>query len=336
MKKWIALFMTLMIVVAFSACGGKDEKEPTSADGNTSTEASVTDAQQETTLPDEPAADDSLAKAAWSNKTGSFELRVVGASLFDDEDGEKSIRVYLDFTNMQDSYTTSYADEKKDVVLTQDGVELDDTDAVYGEDVTEYGNDKRNIRPGVTIRVIEQYTLVSETAAVKFVFTAPNQDADIIHIELDPATLPGAPAEALTAEPIAAPDFNAGWPESGKCTDYYDREVQHDVAILDAQFVESVREEKLIRVSFTFTNNGDDETELFEACDLRVFQDGIQLAEGQAKEVTDSDRLFYDDADPGQSVTVSNTYILLSDSPVEVEVNDTWADSGMAKLFAVE
>lgn len=333
MKKIIALLMALSMLCLFASCGGNDTEE-TTVPGQTSANGEVVSgegSEDDATVSTEQY----IAAGEWTNKTGAFLLGIVGAELFDDEDGVKAIRVYLDFTDKEGSYTTTYADEKLDVVLVQNETELDKTSAVYGEDVAEYGNNILNIRPGTTIRVIEEYALASETDTVKFTFTAPNQDKDILTYDFDVTALPGAPEKALEIKTIDAPAFTEGWAESGKCSDYYDDEIQHEVAIKNAEFVEGSKGEKLIRVYFDFTNNSDEATDMLKACEVRLFQDGIQLKEGQAKEVIDEERAIYDDSESGVQVSVANSYILISDSPVEVEIYDTWNDSGLAKVFPV-
>ena len=325
MKKILAIMLALVMLLTLAACGGnKDDNGGETPSGN--------DAEQTTETPK----DTSLAKGEWSNKSGAFALALVGAELFDDEDGEKAIRVYFDFTNKESSYTTSFTDEKRDIILTQNGEELDYTRAVYGEDVAEVENHKKNVRPGVTIRCVGEYALNAETGKVALEVTAKNTDNAVITYEFDLAALPGAPKEAFVAKKIAAPDFNNGWAESGTITDYYKKDVKNGFAIKNAEFVDGVRDTKLIRVYFEFTNNREDSTDLFKSVDLRVYQDGIQLVEGQSNELCDSDLAFSNTVEPGQTVTVSNTYILTSDSPVEVEAYDTWEDSGLAKQFKVQ
>ena len=323
MKKFLAIMLALVLLLTLAACGDKNNGGETPS-GN--------DTEQTTDTP----TDTSLAKGEWSNKSGAFALALVGAELFDDEDGEKAIRVYFDFTNKESSYTTSFTDEKRDIILTQNGEELDYTRAVYGEDVAEVENHKKNVRPGVTIRCIGEYELNAETGKVALEVTAKNTDNAVITYEFDLAALPGAPKEAFVAKEIAAPDFNNGWAESGTISDYYQRNVKNGFAIKNAEFVDGVYDTKLIRVYFEFTNNREDSTDLFKSVDLRLYQDGIQLVEGQSNELCDSDLAFSKTVEPGQTVTVSNTYILTSDSPVEVEAYDTWEDSGLAKQFKVQ
>lgn len=325
MKKILAIMLALVMLLTLAACGGnKDNNGGETPSGN--------DAEQTTEAPK----DTSLAKGEWSNKSGAFALALVGAELFDDEDGEKAIRVYFDFTNKESSYTTSFTDEKNDITLTQNGEELDDTRAVYGEDVAEVENHKKNVRPGVTIRCIGEYVLNAETGKVALEVTAHNTDNAVLTYELDLAALPGAPKEAFVAKEIAAPDFNNGWPESGQIAHYYTGKGMHNFAIKNAEFVDGTKDTKLIRVFFEFTNNTEDATDLFDAIDLRIFQDGIQLLEGQSAQLCETDLAFSRDVEPGQTVTVSNVYILTSDSPVEVEANDIWNDTGVAKQFKVQ
>ncbi len=329
MKKITALLMALVMILSFAACGEKANENELSTGENQST---FNEAGQPTTEAPKAVA---LASGEWDNNLGKFAVALTGAELFDDEEGVKAIRVYLDFTNKADSYTTSFTDEKNDVILMQGEEELDETDAPYGEDVAEYGNHKRNVRPGVTIRCIYQFALKEETGTVKFTLTAKRQENAVITYDFDLAALPGAPAEALVVKEIAAPDFNNGWPESGAITDYYSGQAQHNLVIKNAEFVDGTRDTKLIRVYFDFTNNKDEATDLFDAVDLRIFQDGIQLEEGQANELSESDLAFSRDVEAGQTVSVSNVYVLISDSPVEVEANDIWDDMGLAKVFTV-
>lgn len=328
MKKIIALMLALVMLLSFAACG----KDPVDNNPDGEKQSAGSEENQQTTEAAKPAG---LATGEWANKTGKFAVALTGAELFEDEDGAKAIRVYLDFTNKADSYTTSFTDEKNDVILMQGEEELDETDAPYGEDVAEYGNHKRNVRPGVTIRCIYQFALKEETGTGKFTLTAKNQENAVITYDFDLAALPGAPAEAFVAKEIAAPDFNNGWPESGEIKDYYSGQAQHNLVIKNAEFVDGVNDTKLIRVYFDFTNNKDEATDLFDAVDLRIFQDGIQLEEGQANELCESDLAFSRDVEAGQTVSVSNVYVLISDSPVEVEANDIWDDMGLAKVFPV-
>lgn len=328
MKKIIALMLALVMLLCFAACG----KDPVDNNPDGENQSAGSEENQQTTEAAKPAG---FATGEWENNLGKFAVALTGAELFDDEDGAKAIRVYLDFTNKADSYTTSFTDEKNDVILMQGEEELDETDAPYGEDVAEYGNHKRNVRPGVTIRCIYQFALKEETGTVKFTLTAKNQENAVITYDFDIAALPGAPAEAFVAKEIAAPDFNNGWPESGEIKDYYSGQAQHNLVIKNAEFVDGTRDTKLIRVYFDFTNNKDEATDLFDAVDLRIFQDGIQLEEGQANELCESDLAFSRDVEAGQTVSVSNVYVLISDSPVEVEANDIWDDMGLAKVFTV-
>lgn len=328
MKKITALLMALVMLLSFAACG---EKEPANNPAGENQSAGNEEAQQTTETP-KPAG---LATGEWENNLGKFAVALTGAELFDDEDGAKAIRVYLDFTNKADSYTTSFTDEKNDVILMQSEEELDETDAPYGEDVAEYGNHKRNVRPGVTIRCIYQFALKEETGTVNFSLTAKKQENAVITYDFDLAALPGAPAEAFVAKEIAAPDFNNGWPESGEIKDYYSGQAQHNLVIKNAEFVDGENDTKLIRVYYEFTNNKDEATDLFDAVDLRIFQDGIQLIEGMAIELCESDLAFSRNVEAGQTVSVSNVYVLISDSPVEIEANDIWDDMGLAKVFTV-
>ena len=250
MKKLLALLMAIMLVLSLAACGGNEEETTAPADETTATDEETTAPAGEEATAAEDVGTAALANGEWVNNAGQFAVALVGAELFNDEDGAKAIRVYLDFTNKEDSYTTTFSDETQDIVFIQNGEELKETNAVYGEDVAEFGNQKKNIRPGVTIRVIKEFALNDETGNVDFEFTAKRQDGATLSYTFDVTALPGAPEDTFTAKTISAPDFNAGWPESGKVTDYYNRDAKHDVVIKSAEFVDGTRDTKLIRVYF--------------------------------------------------------------------------------------
>ena len=109
-----------------------------------------------------------------------------------------------------------------------------------------------------------------------------------------------------------------------------------DIKIIGAEFAYTKNKAYCKGTYFDFTNNDTEAEDFFDSCDIMVFQDGIQLEEGQANELCDTDMAFSKDVDAGATVTISNVYILTSDSPVEVEINDIWEDTGIAKQFIVE
>ncbi|MDO4733446.1 MAG: DUF5067 domain-containing protein [Bacillota bacterium] len=312
MKKILAIFLILCMSLTLFSCG--------------TTEVAVEDPVVPEPVP-EVVEDAGLATAAWSNKSGDFVLTVVGAEKFIDSDGDDALRIYYDFTN-KTTYTTSLVDEILDEIYSQGGVELEYTFTNYGEGVPEEYNRMLNIRPGVSIRCINELKLQSEEA-VSMVCEAPNLDEPILEYEFDLAALPGVPAEGLPMATVAEPEWIASWPSSGT----YDEE--YHVAITSSEFTEDLDGEKLLRVYIDFTNNSSEADSFgYAIYELRAFQDGVQLEMGQVssdKKVPESAN-YYTDVEPGQTISVAAEFELISESPIEIEVHDPWTDGGLGLI----
>lgn len=297
MKKLLSLIMALLLSLSLCACGGGEEgggSEPPAEEG---TEA--------------------IASAQWSNKTGSLTLDVVGAETFTDSYGQNAIRVYYDFTNNTE-LTVHLADELDNPVFTQDGTELQDTTCEV--DLPESYNDFCSIRPGVTIRCIHEYALISESpVTVSLTATYSDEDGELMNFELDPANLPGAPAEPLAIEPITDPVWIKDLPSEG---------VYHDdfyVAILSAEVVGDE-----VHATFSYTNNSDMAVCFgYAVYDCFACQDGYELEQSE-------DFAYWEDIPAGETVEFTVTYQLISDSPVEIEVFDPWSDGGIGMIVNVQ
>lgn len=296
MKKLLSLMMALSLSLSLCACGGGEE-------GGTT----------------EPAEEgpEAIASAQWSNKTGSLTLDVVGAETFTDSYGQNAIRVYYDFTNNTE-LTVHLADELDNPVFTQDGTELQDT--TCDVDIPESYNDFCSIRPGVTIRCVHEYALISESPVnVSLTATYSDEDGELMNFDLDLANLPGAPAEPLAVKPITDPAGVKDFPSEGV---YHD---EFNIAILSAE----VAGEELV-VTYSFTNNSDEEDCFgYAVYDSYAFQDGYELEQSE-------DNGYWEDVAPGDTVEFTITYDLISDSPVEIEVYDPWSDGGIGMNVEVQ
>lgn len=190
-----------------------------------------------------------------SGTIGDYEITVVGAELFKDTEDKDGIRVYWDFTNGSDE--TIYPSSDLTVYMEQEGFELNSTYCSYEDDVPEYGNNYLEVRPGVTIRCISEYSCKAEGDLVTFTLSNWYDDDESISVDFDPTALPGRPAEDLAIEPIADPTWTNAMSDEG---DVGDAHVFIDTAEIVAGWDEG---EQIIRVYFDYTNNGEEAASLW-------------------------------------------------------------------------
>lgn len=273
--------------------------------------------------PAAPAATNALASGSWDGST----VAIVGAEAFKDADGADAVRVYYDYTNTSDE--TTYAASEVYYSFVQDGVELESTYAAYDKEVAEDDNDYLYVRPGVTIRCVAEYSMNPDGGPVVVSLSNYWNEAENATIELQPQNLPGRPSSPLPVVPITDPQWLAGWPTEGKCDTAY-------VIIDKAEIVDSYDGKKLLRVYFTYTNNGTEASSLWMDTYIYAYQDGVELANGiPATDVPEDDN-YYNNVDPGKTIIVSICYEISGESPIEVEITDGWNDDGIGCIFTVE
>ena len=259
---------------------------------------------------------------------GGYDVAIVGAELFKDTDDKDGIRVYWDFTNTSDESTYAICDLS--VYMEQEGFELNSTYCSYEDDVPEYGNDYLDVRPGVTIRCISEYSCKADGDVITFELSDWYDEEDAVTVEFDPTNLPGRPAKDWVMETIADPAWTDSLSDGGDVGDAY-------VYIDNAEIVEGWDSgEEVIRVYFDYTNNGEEAESLWMATNIRAFQDGIELESDWAAEDVAEDDNFNTDVEPGQSLRCSETWTIRSDSPIEIEVYDYWSEATVGCLFVFE
>ncbi len=260
---------------------------------------------------------------------GGYEVSVVGAELFTDTDDKDAIRIYWDFTNTSEESTYAYCDLS--VMMEQEGFELTSTYAYFEDDVPEYGNDTLDLRPGVSIRCISEYNCKADGEPISFTIYDWYDEDDALTVEFDPKNLPGRPEKDLEIEPVSDP----AWTEGMEMEGYVGEDAY--VVIEDYEVVPGWDSgEEVIRVYFTFTNEYDEAASMWWAANYRAFQDGVELNEDWAEQDVAEDENATLDIEPGESVYCSVCWELRSDSPVEIEVYDSWTEEYIGYVFEVE
>ncbi|MCR5173183.1 MAG: DUF5067 domain-containing protein [Oscillospiraceae bacterium] len=247
---------------------------------------------------------------------GDYRVMLSGAEEFDlndAEDGKKGLRVYYDFTNNSDDTVMSGA--KLDLEARQDGEVLKSGSAQ--KDVREYNNRVMYVRPGCSIRAVQELSFDPAGGPVELKVSARHEDqAHVITQTYDPSALPGAPAEEFVPAPVADPKWTEGLEAEG------DLDYLH-VKALRAETLEEGGEAR-VRVYVSLTNIEDDSGEIIpsEAVAVYVYQDGLELKNGMLEQRSDSDELYYKAIPEGGTVEASVVFRLLSHDPVEVELTN--------------
>lgn len=275
-----------------------------------------------------------------NSKSGKFDettidfegckIVVLGAEKITDSDEKPALRIWFDVTNTSDK--TEYPFCLYEFSATQDDYELVDTYAGYDYSVPEEYNYGKYIRPGVTIRVVEEISFKENGGIVKVSFTDFLDEDTAKIVEFDPAKLSGAPKDEFKPEPITDPKWTKNLKSEGVLK-LYDEDFEFKIDGYD--FAEDYNSDKLIRVYVAFKNTSSEKKSLSSLIYPKVFQDGIQLDFGIAVDEVDEDGNYDLEIEPGKSVSAALCYKLCSDSPVEVELNN-YIDSSIGAVFEVK
>lgn len=124
-----------------------------------------------------------------SGTLGDYFVEIKGAELAEAYDGTPAIVVTYEWTNNSDKTTSAmWAVYAK---AFQSGIEMDD--AIVTDDRFEYlDNKSKDVRPGTTITVQEEFDLTSDTDIVEFELTKLGyigNDPVIIRMDFDPVEL---------------------------------------------------------------------------------------------------------------------------------------------------
>ena len=237
---------------------------------------------------------------------GSYYVEVIGAEQFTDLDDKTAIRLYISYTNNSDSIDSFYSALCCDAF--QGGQQL--TEAYWDDDTPEANTGSQGILPGCTVRVVQEFVFQPDGGEVEFKLYE-HDVADAAVITMDPADLPGAPAEPFAFAPYDSSSLVAGLSASGTLGDGY------DVAIRDVELTKSWNGAQMVRVFIDFTNNTGEATQLWDVTVVTAMQDGVALYSRYAEDDVETDDNYTASVEPGQSITVSMCYVLHdTDSPI--------------------
>ena len=265
---------------------------------------------------------DALASGLWDD----YRVDIMGAEHFVDLEGHDAIRIYYDFTNLSDE--TVYANEFLMFEVLQDDYEQVVTSADWGEEVEEVDNGILYIRPGVTIRCVEEYSMKRSGGEIVLKISDYWDETASMTYAFDPADLPGPPAD-WEEEYIVSHPWLEDIPAEGVVNESY-------VVIDHVDIVEDYEENEAFRIFVNFRNNSAESTSFGWALGYRAFQNGIELESTWPahSQETEADDMLYEDIAPGESTMAAVCYLLRNEqSPVEFEIYDSWTGEVVGHIF---
>lgn len=319
LKKLLTLLLTLAMAGSFAAC---DKEEP----------AADPSATEDLTAAEDPAA--SLPSFTFT-KFGNAKITVLGAEMVQDEDGEDFMRVYYEYLNMDKTAAGHAPNLALNLEITQGEEEL------YSYEFSEYDEEHVPedlfyhcaVQPGIPVRNtiiiycdpkggpvdISLHVMVGSWAYNE-------EDVEWFKFQVDPKNPMPAPKEPYEIQPIANPTYAKDLPTSGTSTSA----TNPFTISLDGYELTSYDGQPALRVKMTYTHQHEWEMSPYTALTINAFQDGIALKQGDTwylDDVTAEDEAFETDVAAGETVTCSAIFILRSNSPVEVVVEQPLDDT---------
>ena len=318
MKKIFAILLTLAMLLSLAACGGGAEpaikdKTPVAAPTKAPTEPAPTEPPKTV-----------YASGVWAEDTGNCTIEFLGAELFTDDKDEQSLRVWFDFTNNTSETLSPWDYLAYDLDIQQGGEDLPQAFCPRDAEISEEYNKKMNIRPGTTIRCVDQKKITADGGNVTVLLEA---DSDASW-ELDLNNLPGAPKEPLEANFVSNPTWTKDLPLEADYEDYY--HIRFD----SAEVTKDGDGNRALRVTFEFTNNAAEEKAMWRVTEFWAYQDGIGagLVYPGYVDSTTTDNNFQDNLTPGETWMASAMFRLFTDSPLEVEIVDDKGGTGLGAV----
>lgn len=332
-KRWVVAVIGCAMIL--EACGGSKTPETTKTSA-VETEAETDYSNKtDTTTEETTEADDGSFKPVtheFHYELGIGKVTITGAEGVKGEDGD-FLRVYYEYTNT-DEKALSHSAGDPDFKLEQDGETLEKYYPQSSEKLDIEENRERYLCPGVTVPSAVEFQYHPDGGSVKAVISlisgskAYTEDlVESFEVEFDPANLPGAPAEIPEIQPILNPSYTDGWPTQGTSkTDKYTVELTGDYDV----------EDEAIRIYLNYTNNSDKVQMPGFVAKNQAYQDGISLKDGAfyVHEKVESDKV--QEVEPGQTVLISWCFLLESDSPVELVIENQYDDFHAGAVYELE
>ncbi len=258
--------------------------------------------------PEEEAGDESIAK-----------VRIAGADWIGMEGSdEKGLCVWYDVTNNTDGYLSPYL---FNVEAVQDGRILEEGSFTPAEEeqVSEYGNRYRQLRPGVKIRSVHLFQADPEGGPVDYYVRTGTDDLLLVQGQFVSGELSGRPEEDFTLDPVEEIDW---------MDEIQSRGTTDDSCGIEFEGLEVTDSEGGPRLTarLNFSNPTGDTAEPYYSVYIRAVQDGVTLYETRSYAADGEQDLAGLEIPGGASAVICYEWALISDSPVAVEVYDWFSE----------
>lgn len=300
-KKFIALVLVFAFVFLLVACKNKEA------------EISI----KENTASFDPV----------SFETDKGIITVLGSEKTKDSKGNAVIRVYYDFENKYELPSSVY--DVFTITAKQDNEIKEKTLVAAENNVKESLNYSLRVYTGAKVRCADAYPL--KTDGGKFMLVISDKDDETVQkqIEFDPKTFSGKPKENLKNNFVFDKVYFDNLSLSGTVADNY------VVKVLDSEKIKADNGQDALRVYFEFTNNSDTDASFWRVVDgyIIVSQNGVELSGAYISDKITEDENYNKDIKKGETVIVSKSYFLSSDSPVAVEITGFYNED-IGKMFS--
>lgn len=310
MKKFVALILTLSMLLALVACGS-ESTETTNSSGPANEYTTVVNAApddivveappQETEAPSEPISD--------TGNLGDYEVIIGESEFIQDFNGEDAILIHFSFTNnSEENQSAMFA---LTYTAFQNGIGLEE--AIIADDSIHDPQDlMKDIQPGTTIDLTLAYLLSNDSAPVEFFIT------DIVLLN---DTKLGKTYE-VSPDGVTELSVAPGVESATELGDYA-------ISLNSYEIVEDYEGNPTIVLNMGYTNNSDYASPFYAAIEVTVFQDGIELESAYFIDdsIVDSTSSMLN-VMPGAGHAVTEAFVLSnSTSPVEIEITEMFGFS---------
>lgn len=311
LKKLLSPVLPLCLLVCLSACGGTQTAEPSSTPApSESPEYKAPELEGKTVSKD--------------GVLGEYVVNFVGAEKVTDKNGSPAILVYYDFTNNSSKDVSAFS--VIELSAFQNGSTLHT--AVSDEGFPYEGNSGLMLRPGAALRCCALYEYSPEAGPVSALACNWTKDKSTVSYALFPEDKLFGEESEFFLTPRQNDDYSDKFASEAAMGDYY-------VSIGEAEFFTDSGS-PCVRIYIKYTNRSSGSAAFSGSIMAYAYQDDVQLGNFSSSSPSSTDENIWADLQPGESIDLSLTYALRTESPLELELQAS-AGSGIAgKQFSCQ